>query len=148
MDASTLLKEDVSAVGRAWNTILCCFKCRGVHVPQQLVLNPHLPTVFWLVPDAMRKNPSWLTSLQRALRAADTPLLFPRLNRGSVCLEVPVHQALLHDVLRGLQQQDVLVEPLFSDRRWQQVRSSAPARSWMSVLFRHNIPVMLMLSHN
>ena len=140
VDASTLLKEDVSAVGRAWNTIRRRFKRRGVHVPRQLVLNPHLPTAFWLVPDTMRKNPSWLTPLRRALRAADTPLLFPRLDRGSVCLEVPVHQALLHDVLGGLQQQDVLVEPLFSDRRWQQVRSSAPARSWLSVLFRHNIP--------
>ena len=106
VDASTLLKEDASAVGRAWNTIRRRFKRRGVHVPRQLMLNPHLPT--------MRKNPSWLTPLRRALRAADTPLLFPRLDRGSVCLEVPMHKALLHDVLRGLQQQDVLVViPIF-----------------------------------
>jgi len=139
-DADAQLIEDVSVVGLAWNTIRRRFRRRGVQVPRQLVLNPHLPTALWLVPDSLRKNPSWLTPLQRALRAVDTSLLFPRLNRRSARLEVPVHQALLHDVIRGLQQQEGPVEPLFSDTRWQQVKSSAPARSWLSVLKRHNIP--------
>ena len=50
------------------------------------------------------------------------------------------HQALKHDVTRGLQRHGVLIEPLFADTRWQLVRSSAPIRSWLNVLNRNGFP--------
>ena len=85
VDASTLLKEDVSAVGRAWNTIRHRFKRRGVHVPRQLVLNPHLPTAFWLVPDTMRKNPSLANAASASFEGSGHATAFPALGQG-VCM--------------------------------------------------------------
>ena len=41
-------------------------------------------------------------------------VLLPRMDQEEGAPEVAVHQALLHDVVRGLQQQDVPIEPLFT----------------------------------
>ena len=70
----------------------------------------------------------------------DTRNLFRRLDRGEGTPAEATHQALIHDVIRGLQRHDVPVEPLFSDSRWNLVRSSAPSRSWLNVLNRNGFP--------
>ncbi len=65
--------------------------------------------------------------------------LFPRLNRGEDVPEAALHQAMLHDVIHGLNQRDVPIGPLFADERWRLVRSSAPRRSWLSVLRKNGL---------
>jgi hypothetical protein len=76
----------------------------------------------------MKKDPAWLQSLCRTLREVDIRRLSPNLNRSEGALEAAAHQALISDVIRGLQQRDVPVEHLFADERWWLVRSSAPRR--------------------
>ena len=70
----------------------------------------------------------------------NVPLLFPRLDRSDGVAEVAVHQALIADVIHGLGQQDGPIEHLFADERWLLVKSSAPRRSWLSVLNRNGFP--------
>ena len=67
-----------------------------------MVVNPRCPPVLWLVPVTIPRNPGWLEPLRRVLPMVDTALLFPPLDRGEGVPEVPAHQALLHDVIRGL----------------------------------------------
>ncbi len=49
-------------------------------------------------------------------------------------------QALLFDVIHSLQQEEVLAKHLFTDERWQLVRSSAPRRRWLSILNKNGFP--------
>jgi hypothetical protein len=56
-----------------------------------------------------------------------------------------VHQALLHDVLRGLKDMEAPIEPLFADECWNQVSSSAPQQSWLTALRRHGLPCNALL---
>jgi hypothetical protein len=49
-----------------------------------------------------------------------------------------VHQALLFDVIHSLQQEEVLAKLLFTDERWQLVRSSALQRRWLSILNKNH----------
>ena len=135
------LAEDVDTVARAWAAIRRRFGRRGVRTPRQLILDPRATTVLWLVPERMgKKSPQWLEPLRRALRVVETRRLFPRLSRGEGASEVEVHQALLSDVIHGLKQQGTQIEPLFADERWKLVRSSAPRRSWLTVLQKNGFP--------
>jgi hypothetical protein len=74
--------------------------------------------------------------------AVDTALLFPPLDRGEGVPEVPAHQALLHDVLWDLQR-ECSVPSLFTDERWNVVRSSIPWQCWQHVLRQHGLPCSL-----
>ena len=134
------LKTDFELVQRSWGTIRRRFRRRGIRTPRQLILNPQVSPAIWLVPERMSKNPSWLEPLRRVLKMVDARNLFRRLDRGEGTTAEPTHQALIHDVIRGLQRHDVPVKPLFSDTRWQLVRSSAPTRSWLNVLNRNGFP--------
>jgi len=140
LDAGQILKTDFEVVHRAWCSIRRRFRRRGIRSPRQLIVNPRISPAVWLVPEHMSKNPSWLEPLRRVLRMVDTRKLFHRLDRGEGAPEVAAHQALIHDVIRGLQRHDLPVEPLFADTRWQLVRSSAPIRSWLNVLNRNGFP--------
>ena len=95
---------------------------------------------YMLVPESMSRNPAWLQPLRRALRAVDVKALFPRLDRRDGVLEDVVHQALLSDVIHGLQQGEGPVEHLFADERWQRVKCSAPLQSWLSILNKNGFP--------
>ncbi len=57
--------------------------------------------------------------------------------------DVAVHQALLHDVLCGLQMGGVSVPDLFADEPWYTLRSSAAWLSWQLTLHRHGLPVSM-----
>ena len=140
MQANQQLTEDVTTVTRAWAAIRQLFRRRGVRTPRQLVLDPRATPAHWLVPERMGKNPAWLEPLRRVLCVVETRRLFPRLNRGEDVPEAAVHQALLHDVIHGLKRRDVPIGPLFADERWRLVRSSAPRRSWLSVLRKNGFP--------
>jgi hypothetical protein len=137
IQANQQLTEDVITVTLAWAAMQRRFRRRGVLTPRQLVLDPRATPAHWLVPERMGKNPAWLEPLHRVLCVVETRRLFPRLRRGEDVPEVAVHQALLHDVIRGLKRRDVLVGPLFTDERWRLVQSSAPRRSWLSVLHKN-----------
>ena len=69
----------------------------------------------------------------------DTVLLVPPLDRGEGVRVVPVHQALLHDVIEGLKRGDRPVSSLFEDDRWNVVRSNIPWDSWQRELHRHDL---------
>ena len=130
------LGEDVATVSRAWAAIRRRFRRRGVRAPRQLLLGHS----FGLVPESMSRNPAWLQPLRRALRAVDVKGLFPRLDRREGVREDAVHQALLSDVIHGLQQGEGPVEHLFADERWQRVKCSAPRQSWLSILNKNGFP--------
>jgi hypothetical protein len=70
----------------------------------------------------------------------DVRRLFPSLNRSEGAREAAAHQTLISDVIRGLDQRDVPVGHLFADERWLLVRSSAPRRSWLTVLAKSGFP--------
>ena len=135
-EASQQLVDDVATVARAWAAIRRRFRRRGVRAPRQLLLGRS----FGLVPENMSRNPAWLQPLRRALQAVDVKRLFTRLDRGDGAPEVAVHQALLSDVIHGLQQSGGPVGHLFTDERWRLVRSSAPRRSWLSILQKNGFP--------
>ncbi len=99
-------------MARAWAAIRRRFRRRGVLAPRQLLLGHS----FGLVPESMSRNPAWLQLLRRALRAVDVGL-FPRLDRREGVREDAVHQALLSDVIHGLQQGEGPVEHLLADER-------------------------------
>ena len=139
-DTDQQLKTDFQLVQRSWGTICRRFRRRGIRTPRQLIVNPRVSPAIWLVPERMSKNPPWLEPLRRVLKMVDARNLFRRLDRGEGTPAEPAHQALMHDVIRGLQRHDVPVEPLFSDTRWQLVRSSAPIRSWLNVLNQNGFP--------
>ena len=139
-DADQQLKTEFELVQRSWGTIRRRFRRRGIRAPRQLIVNPRVSPAIWLVPERMSKNPPWLEPLRRILQMVDTRNLFRRLDRGEGTPAEATHQALIHDVIRGLQRHDVPVEPLFSDSRWNLVRSSAPSRSWLNVLNRNGFP--------
>ena len=135
------LAEDVDTVARAWAAIRRRFRRRGVRTPRQLILDPRATTVLWLVPERMgQKSPQWLEPLRRALRVVETRRLFPRLSRAEGAHEAEVHQALLSDVIHGLRQHGTQIESLFADERWNLVQSSAPRRSWLTVLQKNGFP--------
>ena len=137
-EASQELISDVASVDQAWGAIRRRFRRRGVRVPRQLLLG----SSFGLVPESLKKDPAWLQPFRRALQVVDSDIeqLFSRLNRSEGAAVVVVHQALLSDVIHGLRQQDGSVQHLFADERWQLVRSSAPRRSWLSVLNKNGFP--------
>ena len=85
----------------------------------------------------MRGNP--IEQLRRALGSADARKLLSRLQRGDGAPRTAEHQALLHDVYRGLKDPDAFIEPLFADEQWAQVSSSAQ-QSWLTALRRHGFP--------
>ena len=124
-EADAQLQADVEALGASWAAVRRCLRRRGIRYPRMLVVNPRRPPAVWLVPRSLPRNPSWLEPLRRVLPAVDTALLFPPLDRGEGVPEVPAHQALLHDVLGGLQR-ECSVPSLFTDVRWNVVRSSIP----------------------
>ncbi len=63
--------------------------------------------------------PHWLEPLCRALSYADARHLFPRLRRTEGEPRTAEHQALLHDVLRGIKDPAAPIEQLFADERWE-----------------------------
>ena len=71
----------------------------GIRQPRQLVLDTHARLLVWLLPAFLRRQPDWLGPLRRVLSVADASALFLRLDRGDGVPTVPVHQALMHDVL-------------------------------------------------
>jgi hypothetical protein len=125
-EASQELISDVAIV-QAWGAIRRRFRRRDVRVPRQLLLGAS----FALVPANMKKDPAWLQLFRRTLLEVDVRRLFPSLNRSEGARETAVHQALISDVIRGLQQQSVPVGHLVADERWRLVRSSAPRRSFL-----------------
>jgi hypothetical protein len=135
-DTDQQMKTDFELVQRSWGTIRRRFRSRGLRTPRQLIVNPRVSPAIWLVPERMSKNPSWLDPLRRVLKIVDARNLFRRLDRGAGTQAEPTHQALMHDVIMGLQRHDVPVEPLW-DSRWLLVRSSAQIRSWLNVLNRN-----------
>ena len=138
-DAPPQLKSDVEILSKAWTAIRRRFKRRGVRVPRQLILDPLSSSAVWLIPERLRKDPAWLEPLRRALQVAEAQKLFPRISRAEGVPEVEVHQALLHDTLNSLRQTGASAD-LFGDPRWLQVHSSAPIRSWISVLNKQGFP--------
>ena len=140
--AAAQLQADVETVGASWPAIHRLLGRRGVACPRMLVVNPRGVPVVWLLPLSLPRNPGWLEPLRRVLHGIDTAALFPLLDRGEGAPEVAVHQAVLHDALRGLLSGEP-AQPLFSDERWNAVRSSAPWLTWQLLLQRHGLPVSL-----
>ncbi len=114
---------------------------RSVGSPRIVVINPRGPQGLWLMPRTLPQNPGWLEPLRRNLCCADTAILFPLLDRGEGVPDEAVHQALLHDVLRGLRMGNVSVSSLFADDRWDTLCSSATWLSWKLTLQRHGLLV-------
>ena len=135
-EASQELIRDVATIVQAWGAIRRRFRRRGVRVPRQLLLGAS----FALVPANMKKDPAWLQPFRRSLREVDVRRLFPSLNRSEGAREAAVHQALISDVICGLEQRAVPIEHLFADQRWRLVRSSAPRQSWLTVLAKNGFP--------
>ena len=133
-------KQDLEITVQSWSAIRRRWRRRGVRSPRQLVVDPQQKPALWLVPQSLRPNPRWLEPLRRLLKRVDTVSLFRKLDRGLGAPAPPVHQTLVYDVLRGLQDSGVPVARLFEDERWAQVRSSAPVRSWYAYLSRQNFP--------
>jgi hypothetical protein len=106
-----------------------------------LVINPRGPQGLWLLLCTLPQNPGWLEPLLQTLCCADTAILYPLLDRVEGVPDEAVHQALLHDVLRGLRMGDVSVSSLFADDRFDTLRSSATWLSWQITLQRHGFPV-------
>ena len=138
--ASDQLQADVAIVTQSWPEIRPRFRSKGVRVSRQLILDPHGSPVVWLVPYSLSRSSSWLEPLRRALGSVDVRKLFPRLQRGEGAPRTAEHQALLHDVLRGLRDSEAPIGPLFADERWARVSSSAPQQSWLTALRRHGFP--------
>jgi hypothetical protein len=101
------LVSDVATIVQAWGAIRRRFRRRGGRVPRQLLLGAS----FALVPANMKKDPVWLQPFRRTLRDVDVRRLFPSLNRSEWARETAVHQALISDVIRGLQQRLVGSQP-------------------------------------
>jgi len=139
-DTSDQQKSDVATVTESWPAIRRRFRSKGVCCPRQLLVDPRASPVVWLVPNTMSRNPHWLEPLRRALSFVDARRLFPRLHRTEGAPRAAEHQALLHDVLRGLKDPEAPIEPLFADERWNRVSSSAPQQSWLAALRRHGFP--------
>ena len=139
-EAAAQLQADVATLAASWTSIRRCLQRRGIRSPRMMVVNPRHPPVLWLVPRTIPRNPCWLEPLRRVLSSVDTALLFPPLDRGEGVPEVPVHQALFHDVIGGLQRGDCPPSSLFADERWNVVRSSIPWSSWQRMLQRHGLP--------
>ena len=120
--ASDQLQADVAIVTQSWPAIRRRFRSKGVRGPRQLImlliLDPHGSPVVWLVPYSLSRSSSWLEPLRRALRvgSVDVRKLFPRLQRGEGAPRTAEHQALLHEVLRGLRDPDVWVSLLLADK--------------------------------
>ncbi len=90
----------------------------------------------------MSRNPVWLQPLRMALQVVDVKRLFPRLDRGEGTPEVAVHQALLSDVIHGLQQSVGPVGHLFADERWRLAElgpetklAVSSAKEWISLQY-------------
>ena len=139
--ADTRLERDMAVVNSAWTAIRRCLGRRCIRQPRQLVLDPHRRPPVWLLPTKFRRarEPYWLDPLRRVLSMADTQALFPRLNRGEGAAEVPVHQALLHDVLAGLARPNPNRQELFTDERWDDVVSTAPLTVWLHTMRAHGL---------
>ena len=135
-EASQQLVSDVATIAQAWGAIRRRFRRRGVRVPRQLLLG----SSFALVPENMKKDPAWLQPFRRALQVVDVQRLFLSLSRSEGVPEPAIHQALISDVICGIQQQEGPVGHLFADERWRLVKSSAPRRSWLSVLASNGFP--------
>ena len=133
-ETSQQFRDDVTLLSQAWAAIRRRFRRRGVRAPRQLVLDPRVNPVVWLVPERLRKDPTWLELLRRVLQETDARRLFARINRAEGVPDVEVHQALLHDTIQGLKGTGAPAD-LFGDPRWLQVRSSAPiSKAFLVVL--------------
>ncbi len=135
-ETSQQLVSDVATIAQAWGATRRRFRRKGFHVQRQL----HLGSSFVSVPKAMKNDPAWLKPFRRSLRVVDVRRLFPSLNRSEGAPEPAAHQALMSEVIRGIQQREVHVEHLFADERWRLVRSSAPRRIWLSILASNGFP--------
>ena len=141
------LKLDMTHVNLAWTAIRRCLARRGIRQPRQLVLDPRAHPPVWLLPASLRGQARALDPLRRVLLVADASALFPPLNRGEGVPVVPVHQALLHDVLAGLSRPDANVIELFTDGRWNNVISTAPLTAWLSTMRAHGLVSLADSSH-
>ena len=137
--ADESLEADMACVDAAWTAIRRRLGRCGIRQPRQLVLDPQAHPVVWLLPLSLACWPRWLNPLRRVLTVAKTATLFPRLDRGEGASEVPVHQALLHDMLSGLNRREPNVGALFADARWEVVRSTAPLAVWRSTMRLHGL---------
>ena len=137
--AAERLELDMDVVNSAWSAIRRRLGRRGIRQPRQLVLDPHAHPPVWLLPSLLRRQPHWLGPLRRVLLVADAQTLFPRLNRGEGVPNVPVHQALMHDVLAGLERQGANLTELFTDERWNSVISTAPLTVWIHIMRAHGL---------
>jgi len=52
---------------------------------------------------------------------------------------VPVHQALMHDVLAGLERSEAYLTEIFSDQRWERVVSTASLTAWLHIMRAHGL---------
>ena len=100
------------------------------------MLDAHSAPVVWLLPVALSRNPVWLEPLRRLLSRIRAPNLFPLLDRMGGSSGVPVHQDLMHVTLTQLGQPGCDIPSIFSDERWQEVRSTAPLHVWDSIMGR------------
>ena len=55
---------------------------------------------------------------------------------------VPVHQALMHDVLAALERPGANLMELFTDERWNSVISTAPLTVWLHTMRAHGLVSM------
>ena len=75
--------------------------------------------------------------------------LFPPLDRGEGFPSTAIHQALVHDALRALETAGP-ISPIFQDRRWLHIRSSALFHSWnthLTTIFRQDWQALPVLPH-
>ena len=138
-EASEQTRSDVECLASAWGAVRRRLARRGIKQPRQLVLDPHAPSVVWLVPSTLPRRPHWLEPLRRALTLADAAALFPRLPRGEGTRNAPAHQTLVSDTIRALRHPQCDTPRLFMDERWQLVRSTAPVSVWRNLLQRHGL---------
>ena len=133
---SHLRRSDVECLASAWEPSGVVLR-GGIKQPRQLVLNPHAPSVVWLVPSTLPRRPhsGWL----EPLLGYDAAALFPRLPRGEGARNAPAHQALMSDTIRALRHPQCDTPRLFMDDRWQLVRSTAPVSVWRNLLQRHGL---------
>ena len=105
---------------------------------ETVFLDPHASLPVWLLPAFLRRQPDCLGPLRRVLSVADASAaalrLFPRLNRGEGVPTVPVHQALMQDVLVALERLGANLIELFNDKRWNSVISTAPLTVWLHII--------------
>ena len=141
--------QDIATVINSWNAIYRRLSHGGRRTPRQIFDASQPATDRWRLPKELSRNPRWLEPLRRVLTGMDETGLFPPLDRGEGFPSTAIHQALVHDALRALETASP-ISPIFQDRRWLHIRSSALFHSWnthLTTIFRQDWQALPMLPH-